>query len=445
MNNADRPSGGFQGYHKPLEAEVNPELTHIERGTPCGEYLRRYWQPVAMSSELGELPLNVEMLGEALVLFRDRSGNLGLLHRHCSHRGASLEFGIIAERGIVCCYHGWHYDIDGTLLQAGSEPAESPLCRRVVHGAYPTHEHNGIIFAYLGPPECKPDFPLFDTQYQEDTEAVPFAITTPCNWMQVYENTQDPIHVLHLHARSSGVQFGEASGVDQEIDYRQTPLGMINVQSRHVGNMLWVRSTESILPNINQTGAIFEEATEEKYFQRSAILRWMVPSGNTVTRTIGWRFFSHQLDPEGRGDRNRVGEEKIDFIGQTAGERPYHERQRQPGDYEVQVSQRPIALHALEHHGGSDAGVIRLRHLLRKNIRALEQGELEPYPAAGNEGIPTYIQDSVAPWPQQVENETAILRLAGKRVTDAIVNSAGDPSGQRREQIRLALAGDPAD
>ena len=61
--------------------------------------------------------------------------------------------------------------------------------------------------------------------------------------MQVYENTQDPIHVVHLHARSSGVQFGVASGVDQIIEYDDTPLGMINIQTRQVDGHVWTRTT----------------------------------------------------------------------------------------------------------------------------------------------------------------------------------------------------------
>ena len=54
------------------------------------------------------------MLGEDLVIYRDLSGDIGLLHKHCAHRGASLEFGIIAEHGIRCCYHGWMFANDGT-------------------------------------------------------------------------------------------------------------------------------------------------------------------------------------------------------------------------------------------------------------------------------------------------------------------------------------------
>ena len=415
---------GFQGYHRVQSGEADPELTHVEPGSPCGEYLRRYWQPVAMSSELDDLPMLVRLLGEELVLFRDGSGQIGLLHRHCSHRGASLEYGIVAERGIICCYHGWHYDIDGTLIKAGSEHEGSPICRKVVHGAYPTHEHNGIIFAYLGPPEEIPNFPVYDTEHMPDTEAVPFSITTPCNWLQVYENTQDPIHVLHLHARSSGVQFGVASGVDQTIDYVDTPLGMMNIQARHVGDHIWARATESIMPNVNQTGAIFEEAETLKYFQRSSTLRWMVPVDNTCTRTIGWRFFNQQLDPRGQCNKQKVGKESIDFIGQTEDERPYKERQRQPGDYEAQVSQRPIAVHANENLSGFDAGVVRIRTMLRRRIRALAGGEPVARPAVCEGLVSTYCQDTVSNWRDHPEKEeTAILREYARRVADAVVES----------------------
>jgi phenylpropionate dioxygenase-like ring-hydroxylating dioxygenase large terminal subunit len=57
------------------------------------------------------------MLGEDPVLFRTQEGEIGLLDAHCSHRGSSLEFGIPTKEGIRCCYHGSHYDVDGTILE----------------------------------------------------------------------------------------------------------------------------------------------------------------------------------------------------------------------------------------------------------------------------------------------------------------------------------------
>ena len=155
------PRGGqAPGARLPKE---DAELTHVGPGTPCGEYLRRFWQPVALSKDVQDRPKAVKILDEELAVFRDRSGQCGCLELHCSHRGTSLEFGVPQERGIRCCYHGWLFDVDGTILDTPTEAAGSRLKERLFHPAYPTHEHNGLIFLYMGPPEKKPAFPIFDT------------------------------------------------------------------------------------------------------------------------------------------------------------------------------------------------------------------------------------------------------------------------------------------
>ncbi len=241
-----------------------------------------------------------------------------------------------------------------------------------------------------------------------------------------------------MHARSSGVQFGAASGVDQTIEYMDTPLGMINIQSRQIDNHIWVRTTESILPNGNQAGAIWEEADSETLFQRTAILRWMVPVNNTMTRTIGWRYFRPELDKNNRGDKTQVGKEKIDFIGQTEEERPYEERQRQPGDYEAQVSQRPIAIHALENYGRSDTGVFHLRKMIRKNIRKLNENDTVTHPRSCDNAINTYTQDTVVALTNNLfatKAEEAQLRNIGREVAKTVVSSGQKPAGERQSMI----------
>ena len=150
----------YSAYLRGPLPQEDVELTHVEAGSKCGEYLRRYWQPVALSSELGELPMKVRMFGEDLVLFRTRSGHVGLLELHCSHRGTSLEFGLCEENGLRCCYHGWLYGVDGRVLQTPGDPPESRLRFTVCHGAYPALEYKGLVFGYFGPPEKKPEFPV---------------------------------------------------------------------------------------------------------------------------------------------------------------------------------------------------------------------------------------------------------------------------------------------
>src|SRR6266849_4355426 len=136
-------------YGAYLAREVPPpddELTRVGPGTPGGEYLRRFWQPVAFARDLGATPLRVRIMAEDLVVFRDRSGRVGLLQLHCTHRGTSLEYGVIEARGIRCCYHGWAFDVEGKILATPGEPAASTLKDRLCQGAYPTHEFGGLVF-----------------------------------------------------------------------------------------------------------------------------------------------------------------------------------------------------------------------------------------------------------------------------------------------------------
>src|SRR5437879_6383916 len=146
-----------------LTAQDNELLTKVGPGTPCGELFRRYWLPVAMLSELTDaIPTrHVRVLGEDLVLFRDKSGKVGLLADHCSHRGASLLYGRVEERGIACAYHGWLFNAQGHCLETPAEPADSLLRLTVRHTAYPVQRFLDLYWAYLGP-EPAPALPRYD-------------------------------------------------------------------------------------------------------------------------------------------------------------------------------------------------------------------------------------------------------------------------------------------
>ncbi len=115
----------------------DPNLTRVRFGVPMGELLRRYWQLVCLSAELGELPKRIRVMGENLVAYRDRSGRAGLLYAHCIHRGASLEFGQIDDHGIRCCYHGWYFDAEGRCLDQPAEPLGIDYSDKVRQPWYP--------------------------------------------------------------------------------------------------------------------------------------------------------------------------------------------------------------------------------------------------------------------------------------------------------------------
>ena len=101
-----------------LKAEDNEILTRVGPGTPMGELLRRYWIPFAAASQLLENAVRkVRLLGEDLVLYRDRSGTYGLIGDRCLHRRVDLAFGIPDACGLRCPYHGWLYDETGACIE----------------------------------------------------------------------------------------------------------------------------------------------------------------------------------------------------------------------------------------------------------------------------------------------------------------------------------------
>ena len=439
-----RPYGG---YYQPCERREDPELTHTGPGTPCGELMRRYWQPVALASELGERPLALSVLGENLVLFRDKGGRLGLFHRHCAHRGTSLEWGIPMERGLRCCYHGWTYDIDGTCLETPGEPPHSRLKGSIVQGAYPVREIDGLIFAYLGPPDEQPEMPVWDTQMQPDTDLAAFSILFDCNWLQTHENGIDPIHAVFLHARAGRDSFGDTFFTLPRLDVVATSIGASVQTTRRAGDNIWTRMVDLAIPNVAHIPVPWLDAAKEQYFTHAAILRWCVPVDDTHNLFIGWRYFNDENDPRRIGDPRRCGKNMVDFPGQER-ERSYTARQIEPGDYEAQVGQGGIAVHAAEHLGTTDKGVILLRRILRRAIRNLAESKGAPRhaPRECDGTIGTQAHDSVvhAPTGDYAGSDQQHIAAVAELMRNAAIATADVPHDRRardfERRVREAMA-----
>jgi nitrite reductase/ring-hydroxylating ferredoxin subunit len=403
------PYGAYFARHVPAPDD---ELVRVGPGTPCGEYLRRFWQPVGFARDLADVPQRIRIMGEDLVLFRDRSGRLGLLQLHCAHRGTSLEYGLIAERGIRCCYHGWLYDVDGRILETPGEPASSTLAARLCQGAYPLHEFCGLVFAYMGPPDRRPAFPVYDTFDVQGLQLLPAAkFQLPCNWLQIKDNSMDPVHTSFLHSISSGYQFTEAFGALAELDWAETPYGMLYIATRRLGDRVWVRVADFMAPNVHQFTREIEDALREKPMSRPVVIRWAVPIDDTHT----WNMELAQVDP---GWGLAAADVAKPGFGQSD-DRTYAERQRHPADYDAQSSQREIAVHALEHLSSTDRGVIMLRRIVRDGIRAVAAGR-DPFGLVRESRPPiaTACQDTVLRIPPEndVATDKRLLREIGRKV-----------------------------
>ena len=362
----------YSGYYHSQVPNEDTELTHVGPGTPCGEYMRRFWQPVCYTDELTDVPVALKILGEELVAFRDFSGRIGLVEAHCPHRGTSLEFGQVSERGIRCCYHGWLFDVDGTILETPGEPAGSTFKDRLCHGAYPVHDFQGIVFAYMGPPEDIPAFPMLDVYEREGYRLMPGKrYDYPCNWLQIAENAADPVHASFLHTIVNGAQFTDEFGVVPNMQYIETPIGMVSVGARRIGDNIWLRAVELVQPNLQQVAPVWNDGKAEQGLDGPMVSRWIVPRDDTSTMLIELRYISEseEREPAYWLDRNQM------LPAQMPVSDDLREQQMEPGDYEAQMSQRPIAIHGLEHLGTTDRGVTMYRRLLRRGIRAVQAGE----------------------------------------------------------------------
>ena len=408
----------YSAYHHRERPGEDAELARVGPGTPCGEYLRRFWQPVILGKELGDLPRRVRIMGEDLVAFRDRSGAIGLLELHCPHRGTSLEFGLIADKGIRCCYHGWLLDVDGTILETPGEPADSTLKDRLFHGAYPMREHQGLVFAYMGPPDKQPVFPIFDTYDLPGYRMIARAPSLwECNWLQVKENSMDPAHLAFLHTLPGSKGFTEDLGDLGEWDWMETPAGMVYIDTRRQGDRVWVRVADFIPPNIHQFPPNADPMAKRNSINRPAATTWAVPLDDTHTMQIGY-----YRAPEGGEMRRGAG------FGQDAS-RSYEERQRIPGDYDAQVSiHGGIARHRLEHLASTDRGVTMLRNMIRRGIRAVQNGEDPRHNGTGNgKVIATYGHDRVVsgiPPAATPEEDKQLLREVARDVVNGMIGSA---------------------
>ena len=479
----------FGGYFSNRVPGHDPELTETGPGTPLGEYMRRFWHPVCMTLELTDTPRFLKIMGEELVAFRDGSGRIGLLHAHCVHRGASLEYGKIEEHGISCCYHGMQFDVDGTCLrvpfpEGEEEEGERYRCS-IRQGAYKAFERHGLVFAYMGPPDAEPPFPEWEGDFTvaQGDELVPYSNFQHCNWLQVQDNAADNFHTMALHAKRQvtgekfqGTTFDEVGAASMEVppDMHFVPvqggrsLACAGARRADDGHM-FIRVQHQVLPNLSLHAYTSEDGKQKKLFSRCHMIRWTVPVDDQNAKMLGWRVMGPGIDTRGVGDKGMVGYECIDFLeGQVAMRRPerfgkykledlppippepreranYKECQYAPGDYEALTSQRPIAVHALENPTRFDAGVFMFRKLLRDAVRG-SNSRAAPEQFAewlrDNAGTPnSYCSGNVFDLPlgRTPDEEVTLRRHLAKQVVAILTEAEAFKGDERAAFVRQRM------
>lgn len=119
------------------------------------------WHPVAASAALGDQPLAVTLLDQALVLWRGASSQPQAWADRCPHRGARLSLGQVAalpngQPALVCPYHGWAFSTGGRCMLVPAQPDWVPPAGHTAR-AHEAVDHLGLVWVRLAPPP--PDLP----------------------------------------------------------------------------------------------------------------------------------------------------------------------------------------------------------------------------------------------------------------------------------------------
>jgi 5,5'-dehydrodivanillate O-demethylase len=362
-----------------LSTQDNELLTRVGPGTPMGDLMRMYWHPIAAAQELEDSPFRtkeVTLLGEELVLYKDRSGNYGLIERFCSHRRVNLAIGVVEDDGLRCQYHGWKFDAAGACVEQPFEDTMHPEAAfRAKCGlkGYPVQEMAGLLFAYLGP-QPAPLFPMWEPYTWKEVVRDIAIVELPCNWLQCQENSLDPVHNEWLHAyysqhvaRISGLPSNRgrnrSNGKHKRIGFDPFEYGIIKRRVQEGGSEEdddWKMGHPVMFPNILLVGSQF-----------SATMQFRVPIDDK--RTYHVSLYTWRAAPGSKAPY----QESVPY--RTT--RLHDDNQRWilnftfNQDYSAWVTQGSIAKRHLEKLGESDRGIILFRQQLKEQIEKVQRGE----------------------------------------------------------------------
>jgi phthalate 4,5-dioxygenase oxygenase subunit len=381
-----------------LSREDNELLTRVERSTPMGDTLRRYWLPALLAREVAEPdgpPVRVRLLGEDLVAFRDTRGRVGLLEEFCPHRRASLFFGRNEECGLRCVYHGWKYDTDGRCVDMMNEPAELQFKDKIAITSYPTLEAGGVIWVYLGPAERTPAPPSFAWTRVPATHITVSKVIQESNWLQGVEGGIDTSHAPILHrlltadTKRPGFKpdnpFVRSKAPKLELDvtdygYRYAGVRPLDEATFHVRTYHFILPFHQIRPSRSESNVPLVAG------------HMWVPIDDENTMVYNWEYSTTEpLTAEDRLER-RLGNGPHDVDQKTfrsiRNRRNNYMLDRQvqktesftgidginTQDRAIQEGMGPIIDRSREHLGPADRAIIQARRLLLEAVTTVAEG-----------------------------------------------------------------------
>ena len=339
-----------------------------------GELMRRYWQPIGAAVDLeSKWTKRVRLLGEDLVIFKDRQGRLGLIAEQCPHRRASFAHGIPTENGIRCPYHGWEYNAQGKCIHQPNEQDKCAFRDKVSTDAYPVQEMGGMLFAYMGP-QPQPLLPRWDGFVAQNTIRIMGRTILPINWLQIMENSLDPVHTEWLHGHhyeflkeQEGIKVA-ISTRHLKIDFKEFEYGMTKhrlLEGHSEDGDDWKVGHPIVFPNMLAVGNGDEKSRYYSFQMR-------VPVDDTHTMHL---WFNAYVPPQGVAVPEHLLEKvhtyEVPFMDDKG---EYIVDNVDGQDMMAWISQGAIADRSLENLGATDKGIVMYRRMLKREMQKVQAG-----------------------------------------------------------------------
>ena len=361
------------------------DLAHTGPGTLAGRYMRMFWQPVYVSEELPSgRSVPIRIMSEECTLYRGETGAAHVLAFRCAHRGTQLSTGWVEGDNIRCFYHGWKYDGSGQCIEQPAEP--EPFSEKVRLRSYPTEEYAGLIFVYFGEGE-PPPLPRHPELEGEDSVVEARAsLVYPCNYFNRIDNATDMSHTTFAHFGLHSQPGGGFEFNPPRIDAQETDYGALIV-GEYPGDAAQ-KVHHYFMPNYNEFGLRAEDPAETKGRVRFS---WKVPLDDShavnflATRLYlageaAERYRSRPPSADGDGSEHGPEESPVELVQSMLAGRLYVQDLAERsggvglGDLTTMVGQGVIADRANDRLGRSDAGVILVRKMWERELRALDEG-----------------------------------------------------------------------
>ncbi|MED1791302.1 aromatic ring-hydroxylating dioxygenase subunit alpha [Brevibacillus nitrificans] len=166
--------------------------------------LRNEWIVACRSVDVQDRPLQVTVMGERVVLFRNEEG-IHAFKDLCIHRGAALSLGCVRDGKLVCPYHGWEYEASGACVKIPQLPSHQAIPGKARAIPFGCAERYGFVWVNLN--NNAPDFfslPEFDAPGYRNVIWGPQTVNAKPP--RVVENFLDVGHLAVVHVGYLGVE-----------------------------------------------------------------------------------------------------------------------------------------------------------------------------------------------------------------------------------------------